>query len=243
MRKNVLITGGAKGIGAEIATVFAENGDNVVFSYNNSVSEAQALVKKLSLLSKNVFAFKADVSKAEEVDKLFAFAEEKIGKIEVLVNNAGIALYSLFQETSEKEWDSVLNTNLKGVYLCSKRAVNSMINAKSGKIVNVSSVWGKVGASLETAYSASKAGIIGLTKALAKELGPSNINVNAVCPGVILTDMVKSLGDETVESLKELNAMGRLGTPRDVAELIYFLSSSKASYISGEAISVDGCLL
>lgn len=239
MKRNVLITGSAKGIGRAVAETFAENGDNVIINYNTSEKQAEELAEKLSANTK-VALCKADVSDAEEVNKMFDFIENNFGSVDVLINNAGVAFYGLITDTTENDWNKIFDVNVKGTYNVTNRALPNMISKKFGKIINVSSMWGKVGASCEVAYSASKAAIIGYTKALAKEVGLSGINVNCVCPGVIVTDMVKNLDEATLKELKESCALNRLGTPKDVAELCLFLASEKASFITGQAISVDG---
>ncbi len=239
MKRNVLITGSAKGIGRAVAEAFAENGDNVIINYNSSAKQAEELAEKLSSNTK-VALCKADVLSAEEVNKMFDFIENNFGSVDVLVNNAGIAFYGLITDTKEQDWDKVFGVNIKGTYNVTNRALPNMISKKFGKIINVSSMWGKVGASCEVAYSSSKAAVIGYTKALAKEVGLSGINVNCVCPGVIMTDMVKNLDEATLKELKESCALNRLGTTKDVAELCLFLASEKASFITGQAISVDG---
>lgn len=242
MKRNVLITGGAKGIGAAVAEIFAEHGDNVIINYHSSEKQAEALKKRLSAFAR-VEIVKADVSVKSEVAAMFKFIEKNFGGVDVLVNNAGVAHYGLVTRTSEADWDRVFDVNMKGAYLVSNAALESMIDRKSGKIVNVSSMWGVSGASCEVAYSASKAAVIGYTKALARELGLSGINVNCVCPGVITTDMVKNLDDAALEELKRQTALCRLGTPKDVAEAVYFLAGEGASFITGQAITVDGGFL
>lgn len=239
MKRNVLVTGSAKGIGGAIAEVFAKNGDNVIINYNSSQNQAELLAEKLSAYAK-VALCKTDVTNAAEVDKMFNFIESNFGEVDVLINNAGVAFYGLITDTTETDWDKLFNVNVKGAHLVTNRALPKMISKKSGKIINVSSMWGLVGASCEVAYSASKAALIGYTKALAKEVGLSNVNVNCVCPGVIVTDMVKHLDAATLDELKESCALNRLGTPQDVAELCFFLASEKSSFITGQAISVDG---
>lgn len=242
MAKCVLITGAAKGIGRATAEVFAENGYNVIINYLTSEKEAEELKTRLSVFTRAEI-YKADVSVKAEVDKMVAFAIEKFGGVDVLVNNAGVAHYGLVTRISENDYDGVYAVNVKGAHLVTAAVLDGMIDRKQGKIINVSSMWGVSGASCEAVYSASKAALIGYTKALAKEVGLSGINVNCVCPGVILTDMVKNLGSDALNDLKEQTALNRLGTPRDVAELIYFLASDKASFITGQAITVDGGFL
>lgn len=230
--KTVLITGASRGIGAEIAREFAKNGYNVVINYNSSKKEADELAKEI-----NAFAVKADVCKENEVEQMFTLARQKFGKIDVLVNNAGVALKQMLCDTSLEQWQNVIGTNLTGVFLASKCALKDMMYA-GGKIINVSSVFGLSGASCEGAYSAAKAGVIGLTKSMAKEY--ANVCVNCVCPGAIDTKMNNNLSvEEKQELISEIPA-GRLGTANEVAKTVFFLASDAADYITGQVISING---
>lgn len=229
MRK-VLITGASRGIGAETARYFAKMGDRVYINYNNSEAAAIELAESIGGC-----AVRADISKSCEVKKMF----EKTGGIDVLINNAGISGFYMFDAMSDEEWDKIISTNLSGAFYCTREALPYMISKKSGAIVNVSSMWGVTGASCEVAYSTSKAGLIGMTKALAKEVGPSGIRVNCVAPGTIDTDMNKVLGDEALRDLCEETPLGRLGTCEEVARAIYFLSDEK-SFITGQILGVNG---
>ncbi len=231
--KTVLITGGSRGIGAAIARRFTSEGCRVIINYSRSVTEAETLAKELGCE-----AVKADVGNAEQVAAMMDEIESRFGALDVLVNNAGISHIGLFTDMTEAEWNSVININLGGVFRVTKRAVKPMIFRHSGCVINVSSIWGEVGASCEAAYSASKAGIIGLTKALAKELGPSGIRVNCVAPGVIDTDMNADLGSDTVRALASDTPLGRIGTPEEVADAVYFLSES--GFITGQVLGVSG---
>ena len=233
---NVFITGGAKGIGAACAEKFAENGYHVVVNYRNSREQAEKLREKIG--AERCVIVQGDCSDEADVNRMFAEAEKAFGTVDVLVNNAGISLIKLFTETTLAEWESVMKNDLTGAFLCSRAVTRGMINAGGGAIVNISSMWGLRGGSCEVAYSAAKAGIIGLTKALAQELSLSHIRVNCVCPGVIDTDMNASLGAETLEELKTEIPLGRLGTPEEVAETVLFLA--KAKYVTGAVVSVDG---
>lgn len=239
MKRNVLVTGAAKGIGAAIAGIFAEHGDNVMINYFSSEAEALRLKRRLSAFAR-VGIYRADVSVKAQADEMLAAFLREFGRPDVVVNNAGIASYGLITDLSEAEWDRLFAVNVKGAHLVTQAALPAMISAKSGKIVNVSSMWGKVGASCEVAYSATKAALIGYTKALAKEVGPSNINVNCVCPGVVLTDMTKNFSQETLSELADGCALCRNGLPRDVAEAVFYLCSDGAAFITGQALSVDG---
>ena len=227
MNRNVLVTGSAKGIGRAIAEAFAENGDNVIINYNTSSKEAELLAEKLSSITK-VALCKADVSNAEEVNKMFDFIEQNFGGVDVLINNAGVAFYGLITDTTEKDWDKVFGVNIKGAHLVTNRALPKMISNKKGKIVNVSSMWGISGASCEVAYSASKSALIGYTKALAKEVGLSNINVNCVCPPMVQTDMCSGYTQEEIDEFC-LASGTKLYTPSQVAQCIFQLATNGTS--------------
>lgn len=238
--KTVLITGASRGIGREIAIKFASEGYNVVLNYNSNESKANAVAKQVESLGAKCLLCKADVSNENEVKFMVGMANKAFGKIDVLVNNAGVALSKLFQQTSTDEMAKIFGVNTFGVINCSKAVVPSMISEKAGKIINISSIWGKVGASMETIYSASKGAVIAFTLALAKELAPSNISVNCVCPGVIDTDMLNDFSVDEKTDLKNQTPLMRLGTPQDVANAVYFLASDNASFITGQVITVDG---
>ena len=238
--KTVLITGASRGIGREIAIKFASEGYNVVLNYNTSESKAKIIAKYIEKMGVKCLLVKADVSVEAEVVDMVNIALNKFGKIDVLVNNAGVALSKLFQLTTTDEVARVFGVNTFGVINCSKVVVPSMVSEKSGKIINISSIWGKVGASMETIYSASKGAVIAFTMALAKELAPSNISVNCVCPGVIDTDMLLEYSEDDKNELKEQTPLNRLGTPQDVANAVYFLASDNATFITGQVITVDG---
>ena len=238
MSKTVFITGGAKGIGAACAEEFAKKGYNIAINYKNSFEKAKELEKKLVSLGAEVTLYKGDCSNENAVCEMIAEAEKKYGKIDVLVNNAGVSLIKRFTETTERDWDGVFANNLKTAFFCSKAVTRGMINAGGGAIVNISSMWGVTGASCEVAYSAAKAGMIGMTKALAKELSLSDIRVNCVCPGVIDTDMNAHLDADTVKELKEQILLRRFGSPFDVAKAVLFLA--EAEYMTGQILTVDG---
>ncbi|MBE7083077.1 MAG: glucose 1-dehydrogenase [Clostridiales bacterium] len=240
--KTVLITGASGGIGRAIVKKFVQNGYTVIAQYNKNKTELKKLIEELERenLGGAVYPVTADFTDLNSIDKMFEDIFSKYKKIDAVVNNAGVGLYKLITETTEQDWDKVFNVNIKSIYYLVNKVLPSMIDNKSGKIVNVSSMWGIAGASMEVAYSASKSALIGYTKALAKELAPSGINVNCVCPGVIDTEMNARFSKEEVDVLIEETPLNRLGTPNDVAELIYFLCSDSSSFITGQTISCDG---
>lgn len=232
--KNALVTGGSRGIGKECVYELTKKGYRVFLNYNNSREEAERIEKETGAV-----IVRADISKADEVQNIADFIHRNYGKIDVLVNNAGIAQQKLFTDITESDWDNIFNVNIKGMFLVTKAFVNDMISKKSGKIINVSSMWGVTGGSCEVHYSASKSAVIGFTKALAKELGPSGICVNCVAPGVIDTEMNRHLTKEDYEALCEETPLGRIGNTKEVAEVIGFLADS-ASFITGQVINADG---
>lgn len=240
--KTVLITGAARGIGKEIAISFAEAGYNVLVNYNNSEKMADIVYSKLVEQGYNVRKYKADVSNREEVNKMIEYCLCEFGSIDVLVNNAGITKTCLFTEITEKGWDRQIDVNLKGVFNVTQEALRRfMINQKDGAVINISSIDGISGAACEVAYSAAKAAVIGMTKALAKELAMSNITVNVIAPGAISTDMLHdNYSEEDLEIVKSEIPMGRFGLPKEIAELALFLASDKARYITGQVISPNG---
>ena len=229
-----IVTGGAKGIGATIVKKLAQNGYTAILNYNKSVNEAEAIKNEFN----NVYTFKADVSKYEEVKALVDFTINKFGKIDLLVNNAGIDLVKTINDTTVEEFDNILKTNLYSAFYTSKEVSKYMINKKVGKIINISSIWGIVGASCEMAYAVSKAGLDAMTKSLAKELGPSNIQVNSIAPGIIDTDMNKFLTEEEKNKIIEEIPLEHIGNVDDVADCVLFLA--KAEYITGQIIQVNG---
>lgn len=235
MAETVLITGGSRGIGAACVELFAKNGYNVAFIYQNSDEKAAKIAKATGAL-----AVKADVSCLEQVETAFAQVEAALGGVDVLVNNAGISRIAMLCDTTEEDWDRLFAVNAKSAFLCSKRAMGHMVHQKHGAIVNVSSMWGQTGGSCEVAYSASKAAVIGFTRALAKELGPSGIRVNCIAPGVIDTEMNAQLSPEDREALAEETPLCRLGTPMEAARAIFFLASDAASFITGQVLAPNG---
>lgn len=240
MSKTVVVTGGSRGIGAAISSLFASEGFNVIINYNKSETECIALCDQLSLQGFSCKPFKADVSKSSEADTLIHFAVQTFGSVDILVNNAGISEFSLFTDITDEQWERMISTNLTGTFNTCRAAAKEMIKNHSGTIVNISSMWGLSGASCEVHYSASKAGVIGLTKALAKELGPSGIRVNCIAPGVIKTDMIAMLSSDTMNELRDETPLMRIGEPQDVANAALFLASEKASFITGQVLNVDG---
>lgn len=234
--KNILITGASRGIGKALVFKFSDNGYRVFLNYNKSEEEA----KKISEQTGAVL-LKCDISDYNEVKKMFSYIKENFGGIDVLINNAGVALpQKLIIDVTEEEWDRIFNINVKGMFNVTKEALPFMINKKSGSIVNISSMWGVTGGSCEVAYSASKAAIIGFSKALAKEVGPSGIRVNVIAPGVIKTDMNSNLTDEDLETLKEETPLEMIGSPEDVANTALFLAENTSAFITGEVINVNG---
>ena len=239
-RKTVIITGASRGIGRETALLFAKNEYNVVINYNKSEEQALLLENEINSKGKSAVAIKADVSNMNEVKAMIDETLKHFKSIDVLVNNAGIAEQKMFCDITENDWEDMLKVNVTGMFNTCKCVMPFMIHKKEGKIINVSSIWGLVGASCEVHYSTSKAAIIGFTKALAKELGPSNIKVNCVAPGVINTDMNANLDMETIDTLKEETPLGTIGKPIDIANAIYFLASDKSNFITGQVISPNG---
>lgn len=238
MEKVAIITGASRGIGREIAKTLARKGIKVVANFNKSEDAAIKLKEELKKENIDIEVFKADVSKREDVNKLVQFTIEKFKKIDILINNAGIAEYNLFTEETDEDWERVINTNLYSAFAMSQEVSKEMIRQKDGCIINISSAWGIVGASLEVLYSVSKAGMDGLTKALAKELGPSNIRVNSIAPGIIDTKMNSNLKEEDLENLKEEIPLERIGNAKDIAKCVEWLIED--NYTTGQIISVNG---
>ncbi len=239
IKKCALVTGGAKGIGEAICRALAEDGYNIALNYNSSYDEAVKLKEILSDTTQ-VEIFKANVSDSQQVNAMFDAIEKVFGGVDLLVNNAGIAEQCLFTDITDAQWQRMIGTNLTGAFNCCRRALPYMVNNKSGNIINIASMWGEVGASMEVHYSAAKAGLIGLTKALAKEVGLSGIRVNAVSPGVVLTDMMSAFSEEDKTVLRDETPLNRLGTSSDVADAVKFLASDKSKFITGQVISVNG---
>lgn len=242
MKKCALITGASGGIGSEIALRLANDGFDIAACYYSDDESAKRLEEKLSSLGvKNRF-YKADVSDYNQIKDVFADATDYFGGVSVLVNNAGIAQQKLFTDITEEEFDRITAVNFKGVFNCCKFAVPYMVSEKQGKIINISSMWGVCGASCETVYSATKAAVIGLTKALARELAPSNIQVNCIAPGAIDTKMNGNLSEDDKKAFAQEIPMGRFGTAEEIARVVSFLAGSGSDYITAQVITADGGL-
>ena len=240
--KSVLITGGSGGIGTALCVAFAQAGYNVIIHSHSKIEKAENLAEIIKKsYGVNAIAIQADVADRKSVNAMFDVIDSTFGKIDVLVNNAGIAQQKLFTDISIDEWKNMIGINLDGVFNCSQEALKRyMIKNHSGVILNISSMWGQVGASCEVHYSASKAGVIGLTKALAKEVGLSGVRINCICPGVVMTDMMKDFDEQTISELKEETPLNMLGTPKDIADSAVFLCSNKAKFITGQILGVNG---
>ena len=238
----VVITGAAGGIGKALAKAFADAGYRVALCCNKSIEEAQALKAELEEAghADGVAVFRGSVAEEDAVKKMFAEIHDRFGLIDVLVNNAGVSSQNLLTDVTDAEYDRIMDTNLKGTFHCCREVLPDMVHKKRGAIVNISSMWGETGGSCEVVYSASKAGVIGLTKALAKEVGPSNIRVNCIAPGVIDTPMNAMHTEETLAELAEETPLGRIGTPEEVAHAALFLASDQASFVTGQVLGVNG---
>lgn len=238
--KTVLITGASRGIGAAIARKLNPE-YKLVLNYCHSEEAAHTLLKELRETNPFSIAVKADVSKEEEVDQLFDTAEKNFGHVDILINNAGISHYALLQDMPFDTWREILDTNLNSVFLNSRRSIPHMVHNGYGVIINISSIWGEAGAAMETCYSASKGAINSLTKALAKELAPSGIRVNAAAPGIVDTDMMrKYFSEEELAGLRKEVGVSRFAKPEEIASLVKYLISDEASYITGDIIPIDG---
>lgn len=238
VNKVVVVTGGSKGIGAQIVKTLANENYKVILNYNNSKEQAEKIQQELLEQGNEIEIIKADVSKREETEKLIQFAINKFNKIDVLINNAGISQEGLFTDVTEEEWQKIISTNLNSVFYCNQQALKYMIQEQQGCIINISSIWGETGASCEVAYSTTKAAINGMTKALAKEVGPSNIRVNAIAPGIIDTDMNRNLTNEELEQIKEQIPLNKIGKALDIAKCIKWLIEDE--YTTGQIISING---
>lgn len=238
--KAAVVTGGAKGIGEAVCLRLAAQGFSVAICCNTSREKAEALACKIKNGGGNAMVFSFDITDSEAVTAVMTDIERRFGEIGVLVNNAGIAQQSLFTDITDDMWHRMIDTNLGGAFYCTRAVLPFMIHRKAGKIINIASVWGETGGSCEVHYSASKAGLIGMTKALAKELGLSGITVNCVSPGVILTDMTSHCDENTMNELKNETPLNRIGTPEDVAGAVAFLVSADGDFITGQDIPVNG---
>lgn len=240
MKRTAFVTGGSKGIGAAVVRKLCEDGFQVAVNYNSSEQRAKALCSELTSLGYRAVAVKGDVSSAGDVKRMFAEIREELGCVSVLVNNAGVSLWGLFDSVTDEQWQHILGVNLTGAVNCSREALGDMLKEKYGRIINISSVWGQVGASCEAVYSATKAGLIGLTRALAKEYAPSGITVNCVSPGVVDTDMMNRFSDSEKSEIYEEIPMGRAGTPEEVAAAVAFFAGDGAAYVTGQVLGVNG---
>lgn len=237
-REVILVTGGSRGIGRTIVENLARKYYNVVLNYNNSEENAKQIQKLLKEENIDIDIFKADVSKREEVKKLINFVINNYGKIDVLINNAGIDQVKLFTDITDEDWDIMMNTNLKSVFYTTQETVKYMIKNKQGCIINISSIWGITGASCESHYAISKAGVDAMTKSLSKELGPSNIRINSIAPGIIDTDMNKNLTKQDLENIKKEIPLGKIGKTEDIAKCVEWIIND--NYTTGQIISING---
>lgn len=240
MSRNVIITGASGGIGAAMAMLFAKNGDNVVVHYNRNKEVADRVVSDIIGMGGYAVALQSDLSVFDDAVRFIEKARKMLGSIDVLINNAGISDFKVFSDIDESEWNKIISTNLMSAIACSKAVLSDMIGRKTGNIINISSVWGITGASCEVHYSTTKAALIGFTKALAKELGPSNIRVNCIAPGVIDTEMNGKLGKDVLAELSEETPLGRIGTADEIAKCAWFLAGEDAGFITGQVISPNG---
>ncbi len=241
--KVALVTGASRGIGKEIALELARKGANVGISYVSNPEKANEVIEEISSYGVKAVAVKANVSKEEEVLEMIKTIEEELGTIDILVNNAGVTKDNLIIRMKEDDWDEVMNVNLKGTFLCTKAVSRAMMKKKYGKIINISSVVGVMGNAGQGNYSASKAGVIGFTKSMAKELASRGIRVNAIAPGFIQTDMTDVLKDEVKTAMLNAIPLNCFGNPKDIANLVVFLASDNSDYITGQVINVDGGMI
>lgn len=238
VNKVVIVTGGSRGIGAGIVNLLAKENYNIVLNYNQSEKKAKEIQKELKEQGKAIEIFKADVSKREDVKKLIQFTLEKFKKIDVLINNAGISQTKLFTDITDDDWNDMIQKNLNSVFYCTQEVLPTMIHQKNGCIINISSIWGMVGASCEVHYSVAKAGIDGMTKALAKEVGPSNIRVNSIAPGIIDTDMNAKYSKEDIDTIKQEIPLETIGKTKDIARCVKWLIEDE--YTTGQVIAING---
>ncbi len=242
MSRVALVTGASRGIGRAVALRLAADGHDVAVNYSASADAAGIVVEEIRAAGRNAIAVRADVGDAAAVTGMFESVENALGRVEVLVNNAGITRDGLLLRMGQDDWDSVIGTNLTSVYLCTRAAMRAMVRARWGRIISVSSISGISGNPGQANYAASKAGIIGFSKSIAREVGSRNITVNVVAPGFIETDMTEGLGEETARMVAEQAALGRLGRPEEVAAAVGYLASDDAAYVTGQTLVVDGGL-
>lgn len=238
MEKVVIVTGASRGIGRQIAKTLAIKNNTVIANYNKSEKEALRLKQEVEEEGREIELFKADVSNVEEVKNLVKFVIDKFGRIDVLVNNAGISQFKVFTDITDTDWDEMIRNNLSSTFYMTREVVPFMIREKEGCIINISSIWGQVGASCESHYAVSKAGVDALTKSLAKELGPSNIRVNSIAPGIIQTDMNSRLNEDELKDLKEEIPLEKIGLPEDISKCVEWLMDD--NYTTGQVISING---
>ena len=240
VNKNAIVTGGTRGIGKEIAKTLAKNGANIAINYRKYSEEVENLVEELKALGVKALAIKCDISNEDEVNNFIKEVKENFGSIDILVNNAGITKDGLLLRMSEKDFNDVIDVNLKGTFNMTKAVSSIMVKQRVGKIINISSVVGVAGNAGQCNYAASKAGVIGFSKSIARELASRNINVNVIAPGYINTDMTKVLPDKVKEEVLKTIPMKKIGEPDEIANLVLFLSSDLSNYITGQVINVDG---
>ena len=238
MNKVIIVTGASKGIGKEIAKELSKKGYQVIANYNKSEEQAIKLKEELKKENINIDIFKADVSKRKEAEELVKYTIKKFGKIDVLINNAGISQIKEFTQITDEDWNNIINTNLNSVFYMTQETCKNMIHNKKGCIINISSIWGLVGASCEVHYSVSKAGIDAMTKSLAKEMGPSNIRVNSIAPGIINTEMNRNLSEEEINNIKEEIPLEKIGKTQDIEKCVEWLIEDE--YTTGQVISING---
>ena len=238
MSKVIIVTGASRGIGKEIAKELSKKGYQIIANYNKSEKQAIELKEQLEKENIKIDIFKADVSKRKEAEELVKYAINKYGKIDVLINNAGISQIKEFTQITDEDWNNIINTNLNSVFYMSQETCKNMIHNKKGCIINISSIWGVIGASCEVHYSVSKAGIDAMTKSLAKEMGPSNIRVNSIAPGIINTEMNKKLSEEEINNIKEEIPLEKIGKAQDIERCIEWLIEDE--YTTGQIISING---
>lgn len=238
--KVALVTGGSRGIGREIALELAKTGVDIAITYVNNLEKASIVIEEIISYGVRAIAIQANVSIEEDVTNMIKTIEKELGSVDILVNNAGVTKDNLLIRMKEDEWDEVMNVNLKGTFLCTKAVSRSMMKKRYGKIINITSVVGIMGNAGQGNYSASKAGVIGFTKSMAKELASRGIRVNAIAPGFIETDMTESLNDEIKEAMINAIPLNSFGSPKDIANVVIFLASENSDYITGQVISVDG---
>ncbi|MDY0234940.1 MAG: 3-oxoacyl-[acyl-carrier-protein] reductase [Gudongella sp.] len=239
-KKIALITGASRGIGKEIALALAKEGYDIALSYNSNKEMAELVRSEIEVLGSKAIAIKADVSSKEEVDNMIKLIADELGTVDILVNNAGITKDNLLIRMSEEDWDDVITVNLKSAFLTTKAVARSMMKKRYGKIINLSSVVGIMGNAGQANYSASKAGLIGFTKSIAKELAGRGIRVNAIAPGFVSTDMTNALSDEVRENMIKEIPLGYFASPKEISDLVVFLASEKSDYITGQVIEIDG---